>query len=466
MRVAFNKINITPKNYKGMPLAGYTRKSTCTGKFDDVYAHGVLIDGNDKLEGKNTLLLISLDLLKIPISISKYIRNKIIERHPELDFNNIIIHAIHTHAAFDLTGEFHWSGGLFSVMRGIMFGANRNDEYIVWMSNQIVKMVDNLFVSLEPCEFSWTIEEFNPDIVINRRHPSWRSKPNLGIIAFKKPDSREIMGVIINYACHPTTLSFKNFKVSADYPGQLLKEIETRTNNKIKAIFFNGPSGDLNPITTCGIDYEALEEDKNKIYDQLGTYEDTQRIGKIIANEVLELASKILDNKFYDEINLDTYVREFWVPFKDYRYFSRTWFNNKLFFWIKKYLLMNVGKYNISSANFPIFNLDKNLRKSRTKTLIQFIKITANKNGERKDLGIACVPGELFEDIGKAILEHSVVGKENTFIFQNSQDWIAYLFPMNEYIEVGGYEPLPSFSPLAGLIIENKMISLFKEIKS
>ena len=64
MRVAFNKINITPKNYKGMPLAGYTRKSTCTGKFDDVHAHGVLIDGNDKLEGKNTLLLISLDLLK------------------------------------------------------------------------------------------------------------------------------------------------------------------------------------------------------------------------------------------------------------------------------------------------------------------------------------------------------------------------------------------------------------------
>ena len=76
-------------------------------------------------------------------------------------------------------------------------------------------------------------------------------------------------------------------------------------------------------------------------------------------------------------------------------------------------------------------------------------------NGKRKDIGIACVPGELFEDIGKAILEHSVVGKENTFIFQNSQDWIAYLFPMNEYIEVGGYEPLPSFSPLAGLIIES-----------
>jgi len=49
MKVAFSKLNITPKEYVSKPLAGYTRKNPCLGKLDDIYVHSVLIESNSAL---------------------------------------------------------------------------------------------------------------------------------------------------------------------------------------------------------------------------------------------------------------------------------------------------------------------------------------------------------------------------------------------------------------------------------
>ena len=148
MQVAFSKISITPKEYIGKALAGYTRKEPCSGKLDDLYAYSALIECSHSNSEKHFLILIAVDLLKIPISISNYIKDKIIETHSFLKKEQILIHATHTHAGFDLTGEFFWPGGYLSVLRGIMFGANRNDKYIVWFSNKIAMMVNELFEQL------------------------------------------------------------------------------------------------------------------------------------------------------------------------------------------------------------------------------------------------------------------------------------------------------------------------------
>ena len=47
MKVAFSHIQITPKAYVGMPMAGYTRPDVCKGKLDDIHAYGVLIEENE-----------------------------------------------------------------------------------------------------------------------------------------------------------------------------------------------------------------------------------------------------------------------------------------------------------------------------------------------------------------------------------------------------------------------------------
>ena len=97
---------------------------------------------------------------------------------------------------------------------------------------------------------------------------------------------------------------------------------------------------------------------------------------------------------------------------------------------------------------------------------MQFIKFNLKNELHSKSIAILTVPGELFEDYGDLFLKESPTGREHSFIFQNSNDWISYLFPARDYIQEGGYEPLASFSPICGYFIEKKMLGLFKEIKS
>jgi len=464
MKVSFSKVNITPKDYIGKPLAGYTREDPCLGKLDDIHAYGVLIDGSSNDKKKNLFLLISLDLLKTPLSIVNYIKSRLSKIFNSLRAEYILIHSTHTHAAFDLTGEFYWPGGLINVMRGIMFGANRNDRYIVWFTERIINMVHDLFNKLEPCKIAWKKEKFNPNLVINRRHPTRKSLPDLGVIVFKSLKTKKLIGFIINFACHPTTLSYENNKLSADYPGRLIHRIAELTNNEIDAIYFNGPSGDLNPITTCGIDFEKLKLDKTLIYDQLGTYEHTKRIGYKIAEESVKIANLIPDDDYFEKIEFKSYLSKFLVPMKDHKYYSKVWFNNKLNYVIKKFL-MNIAKFNILTANFPIFSLKRKGFRRYCESVVQNFEIKDTTSSKSNYFNILTIPGELFEEIGNIFLEQSSTGRNNTFIFQNSQDWIGYLFPLKEYIEEGGYEPTASFSPLCGLYIQNEMLTLLKSKK-
>ncbi|MHA1671372.1 MAG: hypothetical protein ACTSV5_12460, partial [Promethearchaeota archaeon] len=456
MKVAFGKKPITPLNFLGMPLAGYTRKKPCLGKLDDIHVHGILIE-----ENQDYLLMLSFDTLKLPLAIAEYMKKKIISICPSIKLKKILIHATHTHASFDLTGEFHWPGGVFNILKGIMFGSNRNDLYIVWIANRVIQLVENLLKQLKPCRIAWKKKQFNPNIVINRRHPTRQSKPELGVIIFKHISKDEIIGIITNYSCHPTTLPFNNYKLSADFPGKYIARIEQLTDKKTNAIYFNGPSGDLNPITTSGVNYKALEEDKSLIYDQLGTYEDTKKIGYIIAKEALKLARSIDDDKYSDSIRISAEINEFWVPMKDVKYFNKNWFSNKLYYCIKRLFLLKIARLILLNANFPFFSLSKRGGKIKCKTIVQRFQISTDAINASNKIDLITVPGELFEDLGNRILEESVLGRENTFIIQNSQDWIAYLFTIEEYINFGGYEPFPTFSPFSGEIVLNEVLKFF-----
>lgn len=461
MKVAFDKINITPNDYQGKPLAGYDRKERCLGKLDEIHAYGVLLGLSNEEDIKNFLLLISVDLLKLPLSIVKYIKKKIIEKFDSFHEDQIIIHATHTHSSFDLTGEFYYQGGALAFLKGVMFADNKNDMYIVWIANKITQMVEKLFKELKLCKMAWKKQKFNPDLVLNRRWPKKKTIPDLGVISFKSLEEGKIIGIIINYACHPTSLSFKNNKLSADYPGRIVSKIESLTNNSIKSVYINGASGDLNPITTSGTNYEEIDEDKTLTYDQLGTYEHTINIGSKIAKEVLAIVNSIEDKNYLQNFNLEIYSKKVIIPMKDAKYFSKVWFANSLKWFIKKHFLFKIARFNKKSVNFPFFNIRRKNLKRYGETIIHFIMIQS-PSGEH--LGIITVPGELFEDVGKRVIKASPTLAQNTFIFQNSQDWIGYLFPLKMYIEEGGYEPFMCFSPLCGHFIEIELMRLLNRI--
>jgi len=467
MKVAFNKIKITPKGMIGKPMAGYSRPDYCKGILDDVYAYGVLIEDIVLGNIKKRLLLISLDLLKIPLVISDYIKEKIKDDFYSLGSGQILIHATHTHSAPDITGEFYWPGTFISVIKGIMFGANKSDRYIIWMTMQIVKMVKDLFKDLKPCKMAWTKEKFNPDIVINRRYPKQKPMPDLGVITFRGLDDNNLIGFIINYACHPTSLSYANNQLSADYPGRVIEKIDELSKNQVKSVYFNGAAGDLNPITTCGTNYEYLEVNRTPVYKQMGTIKHTKRIGYKIAEKAFKLANGIPDKEYFDNMEFTSYTKTFWVPMKDHKYFSIPWFQNKIVYLLKKYIVLPVAMSHDEDPNFPGLAIKHRGNKVKIYTMIQYIKIKAysKSKDDMKEFSILTTPGELFQDLAKILLKRSPTGEKDSFIFQCSNDWIAYLFSLKEYMAQGGYEPMASFGPLCGDQVSVEMLKLFNEIK-
>lgn len=54
-----------------------------------------------------------------------------------------------------------------------------------------------------------------------------------------------VMGTVVNYACHPTTLAWENTLISPDYVGAMREVIEQHTGGP--CLFLQGASGDLGP---------------------------------------------------------------------------------------------------------------------------------------------------------------------------------------------------------------------------
>nr|MDO8087111.1 hypothetical protein [Candidatus Sigynarchaeum springense] len=473
MKASFGAVNITPEDVVGRPLAGYTPIPRCTGKYDDIHARAVLIEDVTLGNVKKRLLLISMDVLQIPMLFSDYIKEQIQDAY-KIHPNQILIHAIHTHKSLDMSGMFarifkkNGEDGLSTVIWNIMFGAYHGDDrYKVWIARRIVAMVGEMIAQLRPARIAWTKQIIDSDIIINRRHPTRRSRSPMGIIAFKDAKDGELFGFIVNYGMHPTTLSRGITKLSADYPGRVVYKVSELTGGKVQAICFTAPAGDLNPITTCGTEFEKLDKNRDPVYNQTGTYKDTKRLGYFLGERALEIARSIPDEDFFDTISFKSYVRTFWVPMRDFKkYFSKSWLGNRLVHLVKRYILFPVALLlsDANEPNFPGFAAKhRGFKWVCAYTQIQYIGIDAWGKKGRSEVAIIGVPGELFEDIAKVFYEKTPAGPANTFIFQTSNDWIAYLFPLNEYI-IGGYEPFASYSSICGTWVKRKYLQLLEDI--
>ena len=70
--------------------------------------------------------------------------------------------------------------------------------------------------------------------------------------------SGKTLGIVVNYACHPTTLAWRNTKVSPDFVGSARDLIEARV--KAPMLFLQGASGELSPRDNYSGDVEVADK--------------------------------------------------------------------------------------------------------------------------------------------------------------------------------------------------------------
>ena len=159
-----------------------------------------------------------------------------------LDADQVLISLTHTHSGVTLgSGETDLAGG------------DMVPAYLESLTTAAMSAGQEALAGLNPATLDWAVGScplaanreldagdrmlvgFNPDKVAD----------NTVTVGRITNDNDDIVGTMVNYACHPTTLAWDNHLISPDYVGGMRQVIEDETG--APCAFLQGASGDLAP---------------------------------------------------------------------------------------------------------------------------------------------------------------------------------------------------------------------------
>jgi hypothetical protein len=418
LKVGLAKAVITPP--AGVRLIGYAaRTQPSIGVLDDLYAKALILD-----DGEKRSALVICDLLWVEKEIVNDVRKKIREL-TDIKEENVMIAAIHTHTGPDLdcAGEPYIENLKSQIVGAVLAACNRmkkarigigSGECHVGMSRRNPKSPYGPYFL-----YDWPQGPMDPTVMVARI----------------EDETKHIMGVLVNYACHPVTLSPNELNISRDYPGYALKVLEDVLGEDIIAVFMNGCCGDINPAWT--FDQPDVSPPPPRVFpesleERIG---ETKRLGQILGGEALKALQSITN--FVSEASLKIKRSDAKLPVrKD----------------IPENILERIKRVNIGEPRFEDYQ--RILRREDVVTEIQAIKLN--------NMAVLGLPGEVFVEYQLEIRKNSP--SKYTFISELANDSIGYV-PTAKAYEEGGYEPSTTILERnAGTKLTQAAINLLREL--
>lgn len=156
--------------------------------------------------------------------------------------SSLMIALSHTHAGPSLsTGESHLPGG--HLIPG----------YLETIGEAAVTAASQAMSSRQDSRIEWAFGTCglasNRELVVDGKAvvgfvPRVDADDTVAVARITTSDGA-ILATVVNYACHPTTLSWQNQAISPDYVGAMRALVEAETGQP--CLFFQGASGDLAP---------------------------------------------------------------------------------------------------------------------------------------------------------------------------------------------------------------------------
>jgi hypothetical protein len=134
-------------------------------------------------------------------------------------------------------------------------GGDHIEPYLLKVQKCAIRAIENALSKASPATLSWQYGKCN--LATNRDLPE--PEKERFVVGFNPNETaddtllvgritnehNEIIGTIVNYACHPTTLAWDNQLISPDYIGTMRDLIELQTH--APCLFLQGASGELAP---------------------------------------------------------------------------------------------------------------------------------------------------------------------------------------------------------------------------
>ena len=406
MKTAWFKKNISPEI--GSFLAGYDINDKSVAKLDDLYACGLCAD-----DGKNKVLLISLDLLGLDGWYIRKVRKACADvlHVPE---DAVLLTCTHNH-----TGP--------ETRTMAAYPKQLNRPYLEKLEKTLTDAAADLndFRECDVYFYSCQCDENR-----NRRYTSGDNHATftphrrevlpsatqfadqeLGAVFFFDAETKLPCYAIGNYAAHPLaghSPGLGGLRISADFPGAFRDYITSNTG--AETMFVSGAAGDLVPKE------DELGDDASR---GMGIRLGKQAVGGMIESQRNPLRYGMPDAK------AGSCIRTFTARL-------RKCFANHAECLPQEYM----GKDEVSLE-------------------IQCVSIG--------DICFVGVPGELCCELGQEIKWHSPFRR--TFIAYNSTAYMSYMGPAN-FLVAGGYEAVSQrFSARGGLALLNTAVEAMFELR-
>ncbi len=246
LRAGFGEVDITPP--LGTRIIGWIKEIIADKLLDPLYAHAAVLDNAEQ-----KIAFIQLDTLSVRWTTTNDIRQRIEERYG-FPGDSIMVSATHNHAGPAVAG---------------FVGGRREDGYIETMVGKIVEMFGHALEKMEAAELGiGRCVEFG--LSRNRRlimrggtaktHGTFDDPealcfegpidPEFVVIAARSKASGELLGVLVNFACHPTHHGGTG-EVSAGFPGSLAEEMKQR--GVPVTLYLNGACGNIHYSDARGL---------------------------------------------------------------------------------------------------------------------------------------------------------------------------------------------------------------------
>ncbi len=236
LRAGYGDTIITPPLGTDLTGFGFYLDRKAESVLDDLKVRALYFD-----DRKSRLLIICCDLLGLTVSLADRIRGQI-GAALGLPAQNILLACTHTH-----------SGPATEAMPGL---GRVDGDYVRHLPQAIMTAAEQAAASGEEAEFGFEMETAEP-IGFNRRQRSFEEIDPCLKVAVVRQKNRRLF--LLNYACHAVTLG-PTREVSADWPGALVREIESGGD---RCVFLQGFCGDIDPVVYLNRRLGATAADLN-----------------------------------------------------------------------------------------------------------------------------------------------------------------------------------------------------------
>lgn len=418
------QVVITPP--VGTPLSGFEeRDHGCEGIHDDLWAKAWVFEG-----GGGRAAFGFLDLVGVDREMVREIREQV-AKATELVPHEIHLICTHTHSG---------PSGLRKPVPFLASPFREDPELVSVYVRLIAGAIVQAFRSLRPGRIGFGAGTLTT-MCTNRRDPKGQMDSALQVIRVEEADGT-LAGVIVNYACHPTTLNAQNYLVTRDFPGYMCDAVTRVKGRRVQVAYAQGTAGDVSARWT-----------------RRGTsFAEAERLGHMLAGEALRVLETVTTSP---DLAVAAVSQDVSVPTRRYppedvadRLLAAA--TDRL----ESLKAAGAPYGDVRTAYVAWQGADRTARMSRLHRPEQIdAEVALVRLGAMK---VAMLPGEAMTRTGQEL--KAALG-EPCIVLGYANDYVGYLVPAADEAQ-GGYEAGASFLAAEGVdLLRDEMLARAREMQ-